>query len=237
MGERLPHPQRERAFPLELLEDGECPEPAVLVVDGDDASGVREPDPVPRGFDHLFVRRPHVDVAEMPGALLAQHTGRLALLVALDDSAGNLEVAVGVSEGGGVEPERVVVARHERGGNVAGDGVEVVLGRVDGRGPVAASPAEPPSQRPAGTEPTASPTRASASSSERVPSRRTWRWASAHVGKWTCESVKPGRTQRPPRSTRSGLARAVSCVPTPRQRALRRSPGRSLCGGPGRGCE
>ena len=31
----------------------------------------------------------------------------------------------------------------------------------------------------------------------------------AQVGKCTCASVKPGRTQRPPRSTRSGLARAV----------------------------
>jgi hypothetical protein len=86
----------------------------------------------------------------MPGALLAQHAGRLALLVALDDSAGNLEVAVRVGEGGGVEPERVVVARHECGGNVAGDGVEVVLGRVDGGGPVAASPAEPPEPAPFG---------------------------------------------------------------------------------------
>ena len=54
------------------------------------------------------------------------------------------------------------------------------------------------------TDPTASPTRASASSSELVPSRRTWRCASAQVGKWTWASVKPGRTQRPPRSTTLG---------------------------------
>src|SRR2546430_6340762 len=39
--------------------------------------------------------------------------------------------------------------------------------------------------------------------------------SSAQVGKWTCESLKPGSTQRPPRSTRSGDARARSCVPTP----------------------
>src|SRR5205814_3157415 len=58
-------------------------------------------------------------------------------------------------------------------------------------------------------------TRASASSSERVPSRRTSCWATAQVGKWTCESVKPGTTHRPRRSTRSGLGSAVSCVPTP----------------------
>ena len=38
---------------------------------------------------------------------------------------------------------------------------------------------------------------------------------SAHVGKWTCESVKPGRTHRPPRSTVSGLGSEVSCTPTP----------------------
>ena len=35
------------------------------------------------------------------------------------------------------------------------------------------------------------------------------------MGKCTCASVKPGTTQRPPRSTRSGVGRAVSCVPTP----------------------
>src|SRR5204862_8186300 len=47
------------------------------------------------------------------------------------------------------------------------------------------------------------------------PSRRTSCCATAQVGKWTCESVKPGSTQRPPRSTTSGLASDVSCTPTP----------------------
>jgi hypothetical protein len=41
----------------------------------------------------------------------------------------------------------------------------------------------PRSQRPGSTDATASPTRASASSSEAVPSRRTSRWAIAQVGK------------------------------------------------------
>src|SRR4051812_13739137 len=53
------------------------------------------------------------------------------------------------------------------------------------------------------------------SSSDVAPSSFTSCCATAHVGKWTCESVKPGTTQRPPRSTTSGLASAVSCVPTP----------------------
>ena len=140
--ERLPHPQREGAFPLELLEDGERSEPAVLVVDRDDAAGVREPDSLARGVHHLLVRRPHVEVAEMPRAFLAQDAGRLALLVALDDAAGNLEVAVRPSEGRRVQPERVVVARHERGRDVARDRVQGFLRRLDGGRPVAAPPAE-----------------------------------------------------------------------------------------------
>ena len=139
---RLPHPQREGAFPLELLEDGERSEPAVLVVDRDDAAGVREPDSLARGVHHLLVRRPHVEVAEMPRAFLAQDAGRLALLVALDDAAGNLEVAVRPSEGRRVQPERVVVARHERGRDVARDRVQGFLRRLDGGRPVAAPPAE-----------------------------------------------------------------------------------------------
>ncbi len=58
-------------------------------------------------------------------------------------------------------------------------------------------------------------TRSSASASVSTPSSRTSRWASDQVGKWTCESVNAGSTQRPRRSTTSGLGRAVSCVPTP----------------------
>ena len=58
-------------------------------------------------------------------------------------------------------------------------------------------------------------TRSSASASPLTPSSFTSRCDSDQVGKWTCESVKPGRTQRPPRSTTSGLGSAVSWVPTP----------------------
>ena len=150
---RLPHPQREGAFPLELLEDGERSEPAVLVVDRDDAAGIREPDSLARGVHHLLMRRPHVEVAEMPRAFLAQDAGRLALLVALDDAAGNLEVAVRPSEGRRVQPERVVVARHERGRDVARDRVQGFLGRLDGGRPVAAPPAEPPEPASFGNRP------------------------------------------------------------------------------------
>ena len=58
-------------------------------------------------------------------------------------------------------------------------------------------------------------TRASASASELESSSRTSRRASAQLGKCTWESVKAGSTQRPRRSTRSGLGSAASCVPTP----------------------
>src|SRR5919204_750240 len=74
---------------------------------------------------------------------------------------------------------------------------------------------KPRSQRPSGTEGATAATRATASSSDRAPSSRTSRRATDQVGKWTCASLKPGRTQRPPRSTRSGPGNAVSCVPTP----------------------
>ena len=58
-------------------------------------------------------------------------------------------------------------------------------------------------------------TRSSASARPVTPSSFTSRCESDQVGKWTCESVKPGRTQRPPRSTTSGPGSASSCVPTP----------------------
>ena len=108
--ERLPHPKREGAFSLELLEDGERTEPAVFVVDRDDAAGVGEPDSLTRGVHHLSVGRTHVDVAEMPGAFLPQDTGRLALVVALDDPAGNLGCRR-PGEGRRVQPERVETER------------------------------------------------------------------------------------------------------------------------------
>ena len=70
-------------------------------------------------------------------------------------------------------------------------------------------------QAPRGARAAASATRATASSSVLVSLSWISFCASDHSRKWTCESVNPGSTQRPPRSTRSGLANAVSCVPIP----------------------
>ena len=80
---------------------------------------------------------------------------------------GDLEVAVRARERGRVEPERVVVACHQRRRDVAGDRVERLLRRLDGRRPVAAPPAAAaqPAARPR-RAPSASRTRASASSSD-----------------------------------------------------------------------
>ena len=77
----------------------------------------------------------------MPGALLAEHTGRLAPLVTDDDAALDLEVAVRVRERRRVEPERVVVACHQRRRRFARHTVECLLRRLDRRRPVARAPA------------------------------------------------------------------------------------------------
>ena len=109
----------------------------------------------------------------------------------------------------------VVLRDEERGRRVAGDRVERLPRRLDAWRPVAVAPAVA-AQPAAGRRRSArgrrarAPPRASAQ-----PSSFTCRCASAQVGKWTCESVKPGRTQRPPRFTRLGLASAVSWTPTP----------------------
>ena len=66
------------------------------------------------------------------------------------------------------------------------------------RMPLAAAPAGAAEPAPGRRVPrTASATRASASSSDAAPSSRTWRCASDHWAKWTCESVNPGRTVQP----------------------------------------
>ena len=141
--QRLPDPQLERALVLQALEDAQGAEPAVLVVHGDDAARERERDRLAAGVDHLVLGGPNVGVAEVPGALLAQDARRLAALVALDDTARDLQLALHARERGRVEPERVVVLGHERHGHVARDCVERLLRRLGGRSPVAAPPAEP----------------------------------------------------------------------------------------------
>ena len=130
-------------------------------------------------------------------------------LVRLDHAAGDAQVAVREREGGRVEPERVAVARDQRDRRVRSDRVEVVLRRLDRGRPVAAPPAatadpgaarcaEPPPRLRARPPPPASP----------CPLSLISFCASDQSKKWTCESVNPGRTQRPPRSMRSGLASA-----------------------------
>ena len=134
-GERLPDAQVQSTLVLEALEDAQRAEPAVLVVHGDDAARERERDRLAARLDHLVLGRPHVGVAEVPGALLAEHARRLALLVALDDAAGHLEVAVGLGQSRGVEPEGVVVLRHQCDGHVARDRVERLLASAPRRAP------------------------------------------------------------------------------------------------------
>src|SRR5207245_5773025 len=97
----LPDPHVEVSFFAEALPDGERAEPAVLVVDGCDTARDRDADSFARRVDQLVLGRPDVPVAEMPGAFLAQHAGRLAPLVSHDDAALDLEVAVRSSESGG----------------------------------------------------------------------------------------------------------------------------------------
>ena len=110
---------------------------------------------------------------------------------------------------GRVEPERVRVLRPERGGRVAGRRVELRPRRQLAAEPPA-EPADPAARARLGLA-----TSASASSTVAQLSSRTCVCTSAQVGKWTCASENPGTTVRPPRSTVSGEASAVSWTPTP----------------------
>ena len=110
-------------------------EPAVLVVDRDDAARRGHPHALARGLDHLVERRAHVAVAERPRRVLAQDAALL------DHAAGHLERPVGPLERRAVQPQRVVVLRHQRDRHVRHGAVER---RARGRlGPVALAPAEP----------------------------------------------------------------------------------------------
>ena len=162
----------------------------------------------------LVVGHDHVALLEAPRRLFAQDAGRLAVLVALDDAAVHLEVAVRARECGRVQPERVVVLGDHRGRRVAGDRVEIVPCRLALRLPVAAPPAVAAQPAPGGRA------RRRADAVERLVERR------AAVELHLVLRERPGRevhvrvgesrhTTRPPRSTTSGEASAVSCTPTP----------------------
>ena len=217
----LPHTQGQPINRVEPLEERQAADPAVFVrdrrMDRRHAARRGELQPFAHGRQclALAVRRLDELLAEEPRRLLAQDARRLAVLVDLDDAAVDAQVAVGVRERRGVQPHRVPVARGQRGRDVAGDRVEDLPRRLDRRRPVAAPPA-------AAAQPASGRHRATAAAHalDRLlqrpgPSKRTSCCASAHATKCTCESVKPGSTQRPPRSTISGDASAVSCVPTP----------------------
>ena len=138
---RLPDAQAERAFRFETLPEAQRAEPAVLVVHCGDAAGGGELDPGAHRLDVLVVGDLDVGVAEVPAGLLAEHAGRLAALIALDDAARHLEVAVRLRQRRGVEPDRVRVARHQGDRPVGDHLVEGFLRRLDRRRPVAAPPA------------------------------------------------------------------------------------------------
>jgi hypothetical protein len=100
--ERLPHAQREAAFAAKLLPDLERAQPPVLVVDGGDPAGICNAHSFPGGLDHLGERRAHICIAEVPGAFLAEHACGLPVFIPLDDAARDLQVAVGLCQGGRV---------------------------------------------------------------------------------------------------------------------------------------
>ena len=139
-------------------------EPAVLVVHGCDAARVRELDSGSHRLEVLLVVGQHVALLELPGRLLAQDAGRLALGVPLDDAARDLEVAVRERERGRVEPERVVVLGDQRRRAPAGHRVERLPRRLDASAPSrrCASRGRGASAR-RGSAAAASPARASAS--------------------------------------------------------------------------
>ena len=138
--DRLPDAQRQLAALLELLPEPQRAEPAVLVVHRGDPARVREPDSEPHRFDVLVVRHDHVPLLELPRRLFAEHAGRLAAGVALDDAALDVELAVCELERGRVEPDRVVVLGDHRGRHVRCDRVEILPRRLALRRPVAAAP-------------------------------------------------------------------------------------------------
>ena len=85
VGDGLPDAEREPVALGDALEDARRAEPAVLVVDRDDASGRRGAEALARGVDELVLLRHRKARPELPGGLLAQDPGQLSALVPLDD--------------------------------------------------------------------------------------------------------------------------------------------------------
>ena len=109
----------------------------------------------------------------------------------------------------------MAVLRHERDRDVARHRVERLPRRLGLRLPVAAAPAEAaqPAARPGLRA--APATRATASSSERDPSSRTCRWPSDQLREVHVRVGEARARRSAAEVDRSGLASAVSCVPTP----------------------
>ena len=194
MRQRLPDAQAELPLRVELLpEPRDRRQPAVLVVDGGDAARGGEPQARAHRLQVLVVRRLDVALLEPPRRLLAR-ARRSARRAASSSTTppGTCRSPFAARQRRGVEPERVVVLREERRRHVAGDGVERLLRRLLGPVGARASPARAASG-PAGTP-------AEALAHRRAPRRATPRPRAgpaagrrAQLGKWTCESVKPGQ--------------------------------------------
>ena len=126
----LPDAEREAVRLGDALEDPRRAEPAVLVVDGDDAPARRDAQALARRIDELVLARHREARAEPPRGLLAQDSRRRAGLVALDDAALDCEVAARPRKRRRVEPGRVVVPREEQRRTSPVTVVECYCGRL-----------------------------------------------------------------------------------------------------------
>jgi hypothetical protein len=139
---RLPDAKWKGALLLELLPQADGAEPAVLVVEGRHAPRRGDLDAGSHRLGVLLVRHVRESALELPRRLLVEDAGRVAALVANDDTAVDLEVAARERERRRVEPERVVVLRDQHRRAVAHDLVER-LPRRRTVGPVGIAPALP----------------------------------------------------------------------------------------------